>query len=828
MNLDDLLTTSAYQTNFETCSGCENHCNVKLFRFANGQTYASGNNCEKIYSNAQKSAQKGANMFAEKYRLLFGRKPVPTHAKQRGITIGIPRGLGIYENFPFWHALFTACGFEVVLSRPSTTKLYESGLRTVMADNICFPAKLMHGHVEDLAARHVDRIFYPWVVYERQEDKNAKNCFNCPIVSGYSDVLKSAIDTPKRYNIPFDAPVVSFNDAPLLEKSCVEYLQTLDVPKSLARQAVAAAQKAQNDYLEQLARRNHEILAQATADGRTVILLAGRPYHTDPLVEHKISQAIADMGIDVITEHIATHDQANVFGQLNALSQWAYPNRLFKAANFAAQWPDANLQFVELTSFGCGPDAFILDEVNAILRRRGKNLTILKIDDVNSIGSLQLRIRSLVESTKEIPTTKKTEEKPYVTTKIFDFDDRRRTLIAPYFAEGYSEFLPPIFELAGYRLVNLPMANQADAETGLRYANNDICYPATLVVGSIVNALQSGRFRRDETAVIITQTGGQCRASNYYALIKNALVAAGFSDIPVVSLATGAGLGNVQPGFEMAWRKIASTVVATMLYADCIAKLYYASAVRETQTGAARTLRDNYIEAALPLVARGDTKALNALLPKAADAFTAITDARKRTPVIGLVGEIYVKYNSFSHKGVVDWLVQQGIEVVPPAISGFFSTSFVSKHINRRLNIKREKQPLWLTDLLYHYIDRCAKQCDKICAQHPFYRPFVSIFDYAKLSEQVICGAADFGEGWFLPGEICHLAENGVQNVVSLQPFGCIANHIISKGIEKRIKQTYPQLSLLFLDFDSSTSEANIYNRLHFMVENCKNQLENE
>lgn len=822
MNLNDLVTSSAYESDFETCGGCENHCNVKLFRFANGHTYASGNNCEKIYSNAKESAREGANMFAEKYRLLFGRKRTPSDTPKQNTVIGIPRGLGIYENFPFWHALFTACGFEVALSRPSTNKLYESGLRTIMADNICFPAKLMHGHVEDLAARHVDRIFYPWVVYERKEDERAKNSFNCPIVSSYSDVLKSAIDTQKRYNIPFDAPVVSFNDAQLLEKSCVEYLLTLGVPKTAARKAVGLAQKAQNDYLAQLAQRNHEILERATAESRTVILLAGRPYHTDPLVEHKISQAIADMGIDVITEHIASDTGSDVFCELNALSQWAYPNRLFKAANFAARWPHANLQFVELTSFGCGPDAFILDEVNAILHRHGKNLTILKIDDVNSIGSLRLRIRSLVESTKDAPQTGETAETPYVTTKIFDIDDRRRTLIAPYFAEGYSEFLPPIFKLAGYRLVNLPMADQADAETGLRYANNDICHPATLVVGSIVNALQSGRFNRDETAVIITQTGGQCRASNYYALIKNALVAAGYSDIPVVSLATGAGISNVQPGFEIAWRKIARTVVAVMLYADCIAKLYYASAVRETQAGAAKRLRGGYIEAALPIVGRGDTKALKALLQKAVDDFTAITDAHKRTPVIGLVGEIYVKYNSFSHKGVVDWLVQQGIEVVPPAISGFFTTSFANKHINRRLNIKREKQPLWFTDLMYGYIDRCAKKCDKICARHPFYKPFVNIFDYAKLSEQVISGAADFGEGWFLPGEICHLAENGVQNVVSLQPFGCIANHIISKGIEKRIKQVYPQLSLLFLDFDSSTSEANIYNRLHFMVENCK------
>lgn len=824
MNLSELIKSNAYETTFETCSGCENHCNVKLFRFANGNTFASGNNCEKIYSNTHESVRQGINMFAEKQTLLFGRKSIKSPERQQ--VIGIPRGLGIYENYPFWHTLFTFCGFKVQLSKPSTNKLYESGLRTVMADNICFPAKLMHGHIFDLVARKVDRIFYPWVVFEQKEDACSKNSFNCPIVSGYSDVLKSAIDTEKHYGIPFDAPVVSFNDDKLLEQSCVAYLHTLGVAKNEAKQAVAAAKAAQHAYIAQLTERANAILQRATAEHRMVILLAGRPYHTDPLIEHKIAQAIADMGIDVITEHVATNSGSDVYNELNALSQWAYPNRIFKAAYFAAKYPHNNLQFVELTSFGCGPDAFILDEVNAVLRRYNKNLTILKIDDVNNIGSLRLRIRSLVESTKTAaPAT--TTPKPYITTKIFDIDDRRRTLLAPYFAEGYSEFLPSVFKLAGYKLINLPTGNQEAAETGLRFANNDICYPATIVVGSIMNALESGQYNRDEVAVIITQTGGQCRASNYYSLIKNAMVSAGFQDIPVVSMATGPGIGNHQPGFSLAWRKLTNIVLDVMFYADCIAKMYYASAVRETIKGEAKRLRQHYIEAAFPLVEANDSKALKRLLREAACAFARIVDTSRRVPVIGLVGEIYVKYNGFSHKFVVDWLVEQGVEVVPPALTGFFSTSFVSNHANRQLHIKPEKRPRWLNDAIYKYVWRRSQQFDELCQPFPFYRKFVNIFDYARLSEQVISTAADFGEGWFLPGEICHLAESGIQNVVSLQPFGCIANHIISKGIEKKIKQVYPQLSLLFLDFDSSTSEANVFNRLHFMVENCKHQLKN-
>lgn len=826
MNLSDILKANKYESHFENCNGCENHCMVKVFRFENGNSYYSGNNCEKVYSNKSESSVKGVNMFAEKYRMLFARQPKEVHEKEPLLTIGIPRGLGIYENYPFWHTLFSACNIKVVLSAPSSNKLYEKGVRTIMADNICFPAKLMHGHIFDLIEKKVDRIFYPYVVYERKEDEKSKNSFNCPVVSGYSDVIRSSIDPQERYGIPFDSPVITFNSEKLMYESCRDYLKTLGVSKSVAIDAVRKAKEAQDAYLKGLTSRALEILEKADRDGRMVILLAARPYHIDPLIEHKISWAIADMGIDVITENVAAEAGAGVYEELNAVTQWAYPNRIFKAAHFAGSHKGSNLQMVELTSFGCGPDAFILDEVSNILRRYGKNLTILKIDDVNNIGSLKLRVRSLVESCKIAPKTELAEPKPYQTTRIFGLDDRRRTLLAPYFAEGYSEFLPSLFAIDGYKLVNLPMGSQVDAEKGLKYANNDICYPATIVVGSVMNALESGEYNRDDVAVIITQTGGQCRATNYYALIKNAMVQAGYSDIPVVSLATGEGVNNNQPGFEVAWSKLAGTVMYSIIYADCINKLYYSSVVREKNKGDAMRLRLKYMDEAFPLVAANKGKKLPDLLKRAVEEFCGIIE-HTEVPVIGLVGEIYVKYNSFSHKNVVNWLLENKVEVVPPTLINFFSTTFVSRHVNKKLHIKEEKNPLWVNDLIYFYMRHVMRKFDRVCAPYPYYRKFSNIFDDARLASSILNLAADFGEGWGLPGEICSLAEQGVENVISLQPFGCIANHIISKGVEKRIKQVFPKMNLLFLDFDSSTSEANIYNRLHFMVSNAK-QMKNE
>ena len=448
---------------------------------------------------------------------------------------------------------------------------------------------------------------------------------------------------------------------------------------------------------------------------------------------------------------------------------------------------------------------------------------MLKIDDVNNIGSLRLRVRSLVESVKGSDQGTKYQVqksgKPW-TTKPFEKEDKERVILAPYFAEGYNEFLPTIFGLAGYKLVPLPMGTQADAEEGLRSANNDICYPATIVVGSLLRALKSGKYDLSKTAVAITQTGGQCRASNYYSLIKNALVAAGMSQVPVISVAIGPDQKNAQPGFTIKWSALIRPTLEALYFADALAKLYYPAAPREKEQGSARKLYDYYLEAVQPLLAKRDYRGMRRMMAEAVEAFDAICDHSKKVPQVGVVGEIYVKYNSFSNKEVMNWLIAHGVEVIPPAITGFFSTSIPNAYIFQNQHIRRDGLKPWQARILNRVLRHYAHVYDRICAPYPYYRPFSDIMDVWQASRKVINSAADFGEGWFLPGEICELAESGVKKVVSLQPFGCIANHIISKGIERRYKDLYPDLSLLFLDFDAGTSEANVANRLHFLLEN--------
>ena len=838
MKLNELIEANHFEEREEVCPGCANKCQVRCYTFGNGRTYFSGNNCERVYSNRAEDARQGVNMFDEKYKMLFHLTAEGGPTAGCGLTIGIPRGLGMYENWPFWRTFFACCGIRTVLSGVSTNRLYEKGVRTIVADNICFPAKLMHGHVMDLINKGVDRIFYPWVVYERAEDEKAKNSFNCPIVSGYSDVLKSSIRPEEKYGVPLDAPTISFRDEELLRSSLIEYVGKVlsdQVPstKEMVNAAVTQAIEAQKEYLEALERRDLEVLEQAKKEGRMVILLAARPYHIDPLIQHKIADAIAAMGIDVVTENIATHEGQGVYGEINALCQWAYPNRIFKAAHFVGNSDYKGLHMVQLTSFGCGPDAFILDEVRGILGRYGKNLTVLKIDDVNNIGSLRLRVRSLVESTKGSDQGTKYQVqksgKPW-TTKPFEKEDKERVILAPYFAEGYNEFLPTIFGLAGYKLVPMPMGTQADAEEGLRSANNDICYPATIVVGSLLRALKSDKYDLSKTAVAITQTGGQCRASNYYSLIKNALVAAGMSQVPVISVAIGPDQKNAQPGFTIKWSALIRPTLEALYFADALAKLYYPAAPREINPSqtlpsreggkTAKELYDYYLEAVQPLLAKRDYRGMRRMMAEAVEAFDAICDHSKKVPQVGVVGEIYVKYNSFSNKEVMNWLIAHGVEVIPPAITGFFSTSIPNAYIFQNQHIRRDGLKPWQARILNRVLRHYAHVYDRICAPYPYYRPFSDIMDVWQASRKVINSAADFGEGWFLPGEICELAESGVKKVVSLQPFGCIANHIISKGIERRYKDLYPDLSLLFLDFDAGTSEANVANRLHFLLEN--------
>ncbi|KAA6322111.1 2-hydroxyisocaproyl-CoA dehydratase activator, partial [termite gut metagenome] len=462
-SLNELLQTAGYTTRQVQCGGCENRCFVHKYAFANKNVYYSGNKCEKVFSNQGAHAVKGRNLSVEKYGLLFNRKGKTESGK---LIVGIPRGLNIYENYPFWHALFNECGIKTVLSQPSTFYSYEAGVHSVMSDNICFPAKLMHSHIYDLVQKKVDRIFMPYVIFEKKERKESANSYNCPIVTGYAEVIKSAI----HLNIPVDSPVITFQNTELLTKQCTEYLQQFGIDKQTIKKAVREALAAQINYEQELRELNRQAYARNKAEGKLTILLAGRPYHTDPLIQHKLSDMIAGMGATVITEDIVRDEDVGDIDRTFLVSQWAYINRIFYAAQWVARQGN-DVHFVQMTSFGCGPDAFLIDEIKSILGRHGKSLTLLKIDDVNNIGSIKLRVRSVIESLKFNHNALRKME-PFLTTKRFTVEDRKRTILAPYFTDYISPLVPPVLKLAGYNVEVLPESNNDSAECGLMYANH--------------------------------------------------------------------------------------------------------------------------------------------------------------------------------------------------------------------------------------------------------------------------------------------------------------------------------------------------------------------
>jgi len=816
---EQLDTADEYKTKNIQCKGCENNCRITKFTFWNENDFFSGNKCEKYFFNKGADYQRGLNLFDYKFEQLFNRQ---TKSNAKPIqTIGIPRVLNIFENFPFWNTLFNECGINVELSDASTMDLLERGLGTVMSDSICFPAKIVHGHIFNLADKEIDRIFYPMVIYEQNEFAESDNSFNCPLVSSYADVIKSSINPEKSFNIPFDQPTFNFNDAELVRKACFNYLKQFGIKKTIVNGAIKKALEAQAEFKWQIKKKGAEIISDAKKAGRMLVVLAGRPYHTDALINQKTPNALSDLGVDVITEDAIPDKESGKLSELQIISQWSYTNRIYKAAKWVAN-QDQKVQFIQVNSFGCGPDAIVIDECTEILKARGKALTLIRVDEITSTGSVRLRLRSMVESVKMMDFNHNMIETHRINTPEFKNKDKERLIIGPYFAYIYSEVLPAVFKLAGYKMINLPAPDNDSVKYGLKYANNEICFPATIIVGDVLKALKSGDYNRNEIAVAITQTGGQCRASTYLSLIKKGMLGAGFDDIPVVSLGTAGKTINPQEGFDIKWKKILPIVFVSILFADSLSKMYHVGLAREKEKGSAKRLSDKYLFEMQALIESNDVKGVFSKLEEAVNDFNKLDLKEGKIPAIGIVGEIYVKYSSFGHQFIVDWLIDQGVEVVIPPTVDFFIQEFVNFDVNKKQHLRKAS---W-SDIVVYFFERKAnryiKKMEAINSKFKFYRPFHDIRHVAKKAAEIVDLSAQFGEGWLIPAEIATFAEDGINNVISLQPFGCIANHVVSKGVEKRIKDLFTDMNLLFLDFDADTSEVNVLNRLHFMVENVQ------
>ena len=800
------------------CKGCTNKCSVLRFKFDNGNICYAGNKCEKVFYNKNTAPKKGYNAFEMKNEILFGRNDNNREPAVRKI-IGIPRVLNMFENYPFWHTLLTGCDFEVELSPESTFNLYQKGVSSVMSDNICFPAKLVHGHILALVEQGVDRIFYPMIIKEEKEFNGSNNSFNCPVVSGYPDVIRSSMEPEEKFGIPFDKPVITFSDDKALEKGCFAYISSLGVSRKTFEIAFKKAMEERDNVKNQLKQKQKDLLDKAVRENEMVFIVAGRPYHADPLIHQKAGQILTDLGAHVLTDDVFRHKESAGFSKLNIVSQWSYPNRVVQAAMEVAKLPQ-NVQMVQLNSFGCGPDSFFMDETAEILRQAGKNNTILRIDEIASPGSMRLRLRSLIESLKAANAKENANIKPFEGYKtVYKKEDRKKTILAPWFADFISPFIPAIGELAGYKIINLPKSSKQSAEAGLKYGHNEVCYPSTLVLGDIITALQSGKYDTEDIVVAITQTGGQCRATNYLAQIKSGLENAGFSNVPVLVAATGGALQNEQKAFKIPVAKLINIIIYTLLYADAIQQMYSTTITREKRKGESQQTFDFYIDMGIEAVKRNDHKELLKLLEQAVADFNDISIEQREFTKIGLIGEIYVKYNNYGQAHITEWLRSQGMEVVTPPILDFVMQYFINSEVNIKNGVKRGSiLKHYLNPVFWKFMSTRINHVESIMQNYRFHQPNESVYTKARYASEILDLSNQFGEGWSIAGEVACYARQGINRVVCIQPFGCIANHIVAKGIEKRLKKFYPNMNLLYLDIDGGMAEVNLQNRLHFLM----------
>ncbi|MFC1493076.1 acyl-CoA dehydratase activase [candidate division KSB1 bacterium] len=826
VGFSDLSEVDNYKLKDAGCGGCENNCDIKIIRYFSGKRYFTGNRCEKIYNNSGKSVSKGENLYEFKYDLLFNRKMIPD--SKPVAVIGIPRILNMFENFPFWCSLFVEAGIEVRLSSHSSIELLEKGTNTVMSDNICFPAKLAHGHIFDLIDNGIDRIFFPMVKYEKIEFRDSVNHFNCPVVTGYPDVIASSID-PESAGVKFDKPLIVFNDEKMLKKACYDYLKVFNIGRRVFNKAFQKALSAQKDFKVSLESAGRRILEEAEKNNKQVVLLAGRPYHADPVVNHDIPEIISGFGVDVITDEAIPALEKEGMKGVEVLSQWEYSNRLYNAANWAGK--KKNILFVQLNSFGCGPDAITMDEVKDILNQYGKSNTLIRIDEITSKGAVKLRLRSMLESLDiERIENQGSSFIPRLTTPPFTEIDKGKTIISADFSPFYSPFIESLFSAIGHKMELLPPSNKESVEIGLKYTNNDICYPAVIFIGDILKALMSGKYDPKNTVAGITETGGQCRASNYASLLKKALIAAGFTDVPVVTMATCNSSLNHQPGFNIDRKRLISLTLSSLLYVDTILKMYYAAAVREKFKGEALRLTEKYLNTGRKMFRGYTLKNCFDLLEKAVSDFNRIEVNEEDYPRVGIVGEIYMKYNPFGNDNLTGWLMDNGIEVVVPPMISFFLEWFVDVDFNRKNHLDRTSIPVRILAAGFEKVlDGQISRVNSILEKFKIpVTPTHRIRDLSKKADNIASLIHQFGEGWTLPAEVAAMAQHGISNVVCVQPFACIANHIVAKGIEKALKRDYNDLNMLFLDMDAGGCQTNIQNRLQFFIRGAKNSLEQD
>ena len=818
----DKINSLKYTTSMANCRGCTNNCRLTINKFSGGRQFVSGNRCERGIGK-EKNKDHVPNLYEYKYKRLFSYEPLTADKAVRG-QVGIPRVLNMFENYPFWFIFFTKLKYQVVLSPTSTRKIYELGIESIPSESECYPAKLAHGHVSWLIRKGVKFIFYPCIPYERNEFPDAVNHYNCPIVTSYAENIKNNVDELRDPSIDFRNPFLAFTSEAILTDRLVEIFK--DIPAQEVKEAAHAAWEELAAVRKDVEKKGEETLKYLEETGRRGIVLAGRPYHIDPEIHHGIPDLINSYGIAVLTEDSISH-LGEIERPLRVNDQWMYHSRLYAAANFVKTRDDLDL--IQLNSFGCGLDAVTTDEVYEILEGSGKIYTCLKIDEVNNLGAARIRVRSLLAAirAKEKQHEKRTIQPASIDKVVFTKEMRKDyTILCPQMSPFHFSTLDRVFNTCGYHLEVLPNDNKGAVDVGLKYVNNDACYPSLIVVGQIMDALLSGNYDLNKTAVIMSQTGGGCRASNYIAFIRRALKKAGMEQVPVIS-ANLSGLES-NPGFKLSLPLI-KRVVYGAVFGDILMKCVYRMRPYELEKGIVNRKHKIWEQRVISFL-EGSSVSHSQFKKMCRDMvheFDLIPISDEKKPRVGIVGEILVKFLPAANNHLADLLEAEGAEAVCPDLIDFISYCFFNQNFKSEyLGFKKSKATI--ANWGIKGIDWIRKTANEALSQSRHFTPAADIRDLARMAEPIVSPGNQTGEGWFLTGEMMELIHGGVPNIVCIQPFGCLPNHIVGKGVIKEIRRTHPEANIVAIDYDPGASEVNQLNRIKLMLSTAVKNLNKE
>ena len=818
----DKILSLTYKTTMARCQGCTNHCVLTINRFDGGRQFVTGNRCERgLGGNKQKKDI--PNLFDYKYHRMFDYEPLTADLAPRG-TVGIPRVLNMYENYPFWAVFFKELGYRTVLSPKSTRQIYELGIESIPSESECYPAKLAHGHIEWLIRQGLTYIFYPCVPYERNETPEAGNHYNCPMVTSYAENIKNNVESLTDHKVHFRNPFMAFTNEEILTKRLVEeFTKDQSIPEKEIR---AAAHKAWQELIasrQDMEKKGEEVIAWLKETGHHGIVLAGRPYHVDPEINHGIPELITSYGFAVLTEDSVSH-LGRVDRPLIVTDQWMYHSRLYEAASYVKTQP--NLDLIQLNSFGCGLDAVTTDQVNDILTRSGKIYTLLKIDEVNNLGAARIRVRSLIAAIRvremrhyHKPIVSSAYSRVYFTKEM----KKNYTILCPQMSPIHFDLIEPAVRSCGYNLEVLQNSDRTAIDTGLKYVNNDACYPSLIVVGQIMDALLSGKYDLEHTAVIMSQTGGGCRASNYIGFIRRALERAGVPQIPVISL--NANGMETNPGFKITLPLLTKAMQA-VVYGDLFMRVLYATRPYEAKAGSTNALHEKWKAICIKSLQKHSLSMaeFNRNIRGIIHDFDELPRRDVQKPRVGIVGEILVKFSPLANNHVVELLEAEGAEAVMPDLLDFLLYCFYNSNFKAD-NLGGKRSTAHLCNMGISLLEYFRRTCRRELERSTHFLPPARIQDLASMAKHYVSLGNQTGEGWFLTGEMLELIHSGTTNIICTQPFGCLPNHIVGKGVIKELRASHPEANIIAVDYDPGASEVNQLNRIKLMLSTAQKNL---